>query len=113
LAELRELPGPMEILDLADGETRSFRVTRWERGSTTITPRFPGAQGEKVIEVLRVHVTTDSKPTPPYYYDITSKTLQAQMIPYLSNRGFENLVFTVTKYGVAPRARFTLSVTSA
>ena len=106
--ELRRLPGPYEILDLPDRGSVSIRVVSWERGSIIIHPRWPGAPAEKEIPVLRVHLAAGVKPYPPMYYDVTSKTLQAQFLPMLMERGFENYEYVVTKYGVAPRARFTL-----
>lgn len=106
--ELRRLPGPYEILELADRESRDLKVVSWERGTMEIHPTWPGAPPIKEIPVVRVHVTTGVKPLPPHYYDITSKTLQAQMLPMLMERGFENYWYVITKYGVPPRARFTL-----
>jgi len=73
-----------------------------------IHPRYPGAPSEKEVEVLRVHVTEAAKVAPPYYFDITSKTLMAQMIPLLMERDYDRYEYLVTKYGVAPKARFTL-----
>lgn len=106
--ELRRLPGPYEILDLADGGSVRLKVVSYERGSIIIHPRYPGAPAEKEIPVLRVHLPPDVKPYPPMYYDITSKTLQAQFLPLLMERGFERYEYVITKHGVAPRARFTL-----
>jgi len=105
---LRALPGPYEVLDLRDGERVRLRVVSWERGSMTIHPRWAGAPEEKEIPVLRVHLQEGVKPFPPMYYDLTSKTLQAQMLPLLLEPGFDRYEYVVTKYGVAPRARFTL-----
>lgn len=105
---LRLLPGPYEILELADGQSVRLRVVSYERGSMVIHPLMEGAPLEKTIEVLRVHLAPGIKALPPMYYDITSKTLIAQFMPLLLERGYENYWYTVTKYGVAPRARFTL-----
>lgn len=106
--ELRRLPGPYEILDLGDGETARLRVVSWERGTIVIHPKWPGAPPEKEIVVLRTHLAAGVKPYPPLYYDITSKTLQAQLLPMLMERGFERYWYVITKHGVPPRARFTL-----
>ncbi|MBW2672505.1 MAG: hypothetical protein JRD89_03695 [Deltaproteobacteria bacterium] len=106
--ELRRLPGPYEILELGDRESRSLKIVGWERGTMEIHPRWPGAPERKEIPVLRVHVTEATKPYPPRYYDITSKTLQAQLLPLLSERGYEKWTYRVTAYGEAPRKRFTL-----
>jgi len=108
MAELRPLVGPFEILDLADRGSVRLRVVSWERGTMTIKPRYPGAPAEKEIEVLRVHLAEGVKPYPPSYWDITSKTLEAQMLPLLLERDFPRYEYVITKYGVAPRARFTV-----
>lgn len=105
---LRPLPGPYEILDLPDGESVRLQIVSYERGSMVIHPTYPGAPAEKEIPALRVHLAPGVKPYPPQYYDVTSKTLTAQLLPLLMARGFENYVYVVTKHGVAPRARFTL-----
>lgn len=105
---LRQLQGPYELLDLPDRGAARLRVTWWERGSIVIKPRYEGAPSEKTVEALRVHLAPGSKEYPPMYYDVTSKTLMAQLMPVLMEKGFDRYEFVVTKYGVAPRARFTL-----
>ena len=106
--ELRRLPGPYEILDLADRESVRLRLVSWERGTIVIHPRWPGAPIEKEILALRLHLAAGVKPYPPMYYDVTSVTLQAQLLPMLMERGFEMYEYIITKFGVAPRARFTV-----
>lgn len=106
--ELRRLPGPYELLDLKDEESLTVRVVSWERGTVIIHPKYPGAPAEKEIVVLRLHLAAGVKPYPPMYYDVTSKTLMAQLRPMLMERGFELYQYIITKHGVAPRARFTL-----
>jgi len=105
---LRPLPGPYEILELADGQSVRLRLVSFERGSMVIHPRNAGGPAEKTVEVLRVHLAPGVKALPPMYYDVTSKTLIAQWLPMLLERGFERYEYVVTKFGVAPRARFTL-----
>jgi len=46
----------------------------------------------------------------PDYWDISSKTLVAQLLPQLRLPGYEGKKFTITNYGIAPKARFTLEV---
>lgn len=108
---LRPLPGPYEMLDLPDRGSVTLKILSWERGSIVIHPRYPGAPAEKVIEALRVHLPADVKEFPPMYYDITSKTLNAQLLPLLSAADFKDYSYTIVKHGVAPRARFTLERT--
>jgi len=106
--ELRRLAEPYEILDLADGGKASFRPTSWERGTMVIRPRYAGAPAEKVIPVLRIHVWKEDKPFFPHYWDVTGKTAQAQLVPLLMAPGYRSTRITVTKFGVAPRARFSV-----
>jgi len=106
--EFRRLSGPMEFLDLPDGGTVRLRVRSWERGSAVIHTTRDGEPADVEIPVLRVHLPEGVKPFPPMYYDVSSKTLQAQWIPMLALPGFERFEYVVTKHGVAPRARFTL-----
>jgi len=107
--EVGRLPGPYEILDLADGASESFIPVKYERGTMVISPRWRGAPAEKEIPMLRVHVRTEDKPFFPHYWDITSKTAQAQLLPMLMDPRARDYLITITKYGVAPRARFTVA----
>ena len=102
------LGGPYEILELEDGETLTTKVENWEIGEVMIHPTYK-PEG-KLIVALRIHVPKESKDYFPYYWDVTSQTLVAQMVPYLRRDDFKTRTYTVTKHGVAPRARFTLEV---
>jgi len=104
------LDPPHEILELADGESVDLRIASWERGDIVIHPRYSGAPESKVIRALRVHVAPSVKATLPHYWDITSGTLIAGLIPYLARAGFETRVFRITARGVRPTKRFTLTV---
>lgn len=106
-----ELPGPIEFLELAPGESRTFTVLSFEEGETTI--RTATSPGGKVIPLMRVHVTPESKPAPPNYYDVSGVTLQHQLRPVLSGPGATPRRLTVTKVGSGPSARFTLEVAPA
>ncbi len=106
--DVKELAGPYEIFELTDGEVRQLRITSWSQGNVTIYPLHRPVG--KVINALRVHVPEDTKDFFPYYWDITGKTLVAQMVPYLHTPGFQDKIFTITKHGIAPKARFTLEV---
>ena len=108
IEETKRLEGPYEIFELVDGETRALRITRWETGTVVIYPVHKPTG--KVVTALRVHVPEDAKDFFPYYWDITGKTLVAQMLPYLQRTGYTEKVFVVTKHGIAPKARFTLEV---
>ena len=101
------MPPPFELLDLADGESRSFAVLSAERGETEIT--LSDGSGRKVVPVLRLHLSQADKAFGPPYYDVTSRTLQAQLEPQLFASAYRPRVFTITKSGVAPAARFTVA----
>jgi len=102
------IESPMEILELADGESRVFTVLKWELGEALIHPtRRPAGVN---VRVLRVHVPTQEKPEVPQYWDVTSQTLIGSWAPLLDPGGGGSGRFKVTKKGVAPAARFTLEV---
>ena len=103
-----KLPGPFEILELEDGETLTTGILRWEKGEVEIHPAYK-PEG-KMITALRIHVPEKDKEYFPYYWDVTSQTLVAQLLPYLERYGYEARTYTITKHGIAPRARFTLGV---
>jgi len=103
---MAELPKPLNVLELQDGESRRFTVTRFEQGEETI---FPGhaPQGKK-IQVLRVHVRPEDVEHAPYYWDITSSRLVAQLRPQLALVGNLTVRWQVTAHGIAPKKYFTV-----
>ena len=102
------LEGPFEILELGDKETLTTRIMRWQIGEVEIHPAYK-PEG-KWIKALRIHVPETDKQYFPWYWDVTSQTLLAQLVPYLERPGYELRTYKITKHGVAPRARFTLEV---
>lgn len=107
---MSQIAPPMEFWDMNDGESRTIRVLRFEEGTTTIVPRYNAARESKRVKVMRLHLTEDSKPHLPYYWDITSGHLMVGLRPHLQRDDLEDLEFTIQKFGVAPRARFSLAV---
>lgn len=105
---METLPGPYEILELEDRETLVTRVSKWEVGEVKIHPAYK-PEG-KMVTALRIHVPQADKEYFPFYWDITSQTLAAQMLPFLEQPHYEVKKYIITKHGVAPRARFTLEV---
>ena len=103
------LPGPYEILELGDEETLITRVVTWDVGEVEIHPAYK-PEG-KWITALRIKVPETDKEYFPFWWDITSQTLLAQLVPHLELAGFERKTYRITKHGVAPRARFSLEVT--
>jgi hypothetical protein len=105
---LEELPGPYEILEMTDREVRTIRIAGWQLGYMNIkTSEEPEG---KMIKALRIFVPAQTKPVGLSWYDITSQTLIAQLLPFLEQPNFGNKTFVITKYGVAPKARFTVEV---
>jgi len=105
---LIELTGPYEIFELTDRERKTLRISDWKVGTIKIsTAEVPAG---KVVKALRVFVPADVKPIGVNWYDITSQTLIAQLQPYLETPDYKKKTFVITKYGSAPRARFTLEV---
>jgi len=107
---VRELAGPFEILELADGETIFLKPVEYEFGEVIIHPRYPGAPPEKKILALRIHVDPATKPFFPYYHDLTSRRLVAGIVPVLDEAIGRGVWLRITKFGVAPRAWFEWSV---
>jgi hypothetical protein len=97
-----------EILELTDGESKALHITGWELGEMDIQPR--DGRPEKRIRVLRVKVPPAEKPAGPAYWDITGQTLIEQLLPYLHQPNYQRFTFTITKYGVAPKARFGVKI---
>jgi hypothetical protein len=95
---------PLELLELGDGEMRELLVTGFELGTTVIHP-IDRREG-KTVTVVRLLVDRMSKALFPYYYDLTAGTLTAQALPLLSAVTQWPRVAAITKYGVAPRARY-------
>jgi hypothetical protein len=124
------LAGPMEFLDLHDGEQLDLQVMRWEEGTTVIhptriTPRHvrihmdqrqlttPPMQGEPVaneIPVLRLWGYRLNPMSEFKYWDTSSKTLQADLVARF-NAGLQlPAVITLSAHGKAPQKRYSVSV---
>jgi len=110
MAELPELQGPYEILDLPDRGSMKLRVKGWTHGRMTIKPKRLGGSEEVEVEALRLQLFEGYKQVPPFYYDVTAKTLIYQLLPVLQRPDYSMFELGITKYGVAPRARFTVEV---
>ena len=99
---------PYELFDLpAEGELVT-RVTAWEEGRATIKPaRAP--QGVEV-DIIRLHVPAEDKPTEPRYWDVTATRLHPSLRTQLPAVVAGKRWLKLHKYGVAPHARFSLEV---
>jgi len=111
MAELPWLQDPREILDLPDRGSIRLRVKGWVHGRMMIKPKRLGGDEEVEVQALRLQLWEGYKATPPFYYDVTAKTLIYQLMPILQRPDYSMFELGITKYGVAPRARFTVEVT--
>ena len=102
------LSGPMEILELNDGESISLHVTGWTLDDAIIRPAH-APQG-KAIKVLRLNVLQTDKKSFPYYYDVTAMGAIAQLTPWLEKPGYEGKTFTLTAAGDGPKKRYSVGV---
>ena len=105
---LELLEDPFEILDMPNNGILQTKILDFKMGMTKIAPRGTKPGEFKVLETLRIHVPHIWKPVGVSYWDITSKTLTAQILPYLQKPESKKKVYKITKYGIAPKARFSL-----
>ena len=106
--KLVRLAEPYELLDLPDGGVAVLHITSYNLGKATIRP--DDGSGPKEVPVLRVYVPKGDKPFYPDYWDITSKRLIAQLMPYLVGGVTGKREFKITKTGKKPTAYFALEV---
>lgn len=117
-----DLPEPMEFLDLEHGGSVTLNLTSYELGTalihpTAITPRqvrlhmmqqglseppVPGTPITVRIPVLRVFGQRIDKPSPLHYWDVSSKRLQADLLPRLQTHAGGVLSVTLTASGYKP-----------
>ncbi len=125
-----ELPRPYELLELADGDRLVLKIRGYSLGVIRILPagwdtrvnsdlqRGVVTQEQaaallrdgKPIQALRLVLEPASKPVGLTYWDVTSTTLIAQLLPFLQVVGYPAKTFTITAFGVAPKKRFSLEV---
>ena len=100
---MAEIPGPLDLLDLANGQSVTFRILKAERGETRIETRLE-PQG-KVVPVLRLHVPPEDKPMGAPDGGVTALTLQARLEPIMMELIASGRRLKVTKFGTPPAAR--------
>jgi hypothetical protein len=105
---MAELAKPVEVVELQDGQSVSFRVTGYDKGELVIHPRdWPDG---KRITAIRVHVPPEDKLLFPHYWDLTAGTLVAQLEPHLRRDDLGQLRFTITARGIGLKKRFQVDV---
>lgn len=97
------LEPPAELLDLEDGQSRTFRILRWERGELEIRPRASPAG--KIVTAVRMWVSPGDKPAGAPYWDATAGNLVARLLPMLDELVASKQRIRVTKEGKPPVAR--------
>jgi len=100
------LVSPFEMLEMVHDEVREFTIERWEEGTVTIKPRWPGAPALKTVTALRVYVRREDKPLGAPYWDITAGTLRVQVREILEKVPGPPWRVRIRKVGEPPKARF-------
>lgn len=123
-----DLPEPYEYLDLEHQASITLNLTSYELGTglvhpTAITPRQvrlymmqnglsePPAAGVPItvrIPVLRVFGQRIDTPSRLHYWDISSKRLQADLLPRLQTHAGGVLSVTITATGYKPTKVFSV-----
>jgi hypothetical protein len=124
-----DLSEPIELLDLEHQGSITLNITSYELGTTiihptAITPRQtrlymmqnglsePPTAGTPIsirIPVLRVFGQRIDKPSPLHYWDISSKRLQADLLPRLQTHAGGVLSVTITADGYKPTKTFSVA----
>jgi hypothetical protein len=123
-----DLSEPMELLDLEHESSITLNITSYQLGTalihpTEIKPRqtrlymmqnglseppTPGTPISIRIPVLRVFGQRIDKPSPLHYWDISSKRLQADLLPRLQTHQGGVLSVTITATGYKPTKVFSV-----
>ena len=126
------LPEPYEFVDVDAGHAFQITVTHYLDGSVVIHPRNPSARqirimmdqrqmpappvpGEPIsIEVpaLRLYGRRLDEPSAAPYWDVSSKTLRADLLARFTSGLLLPATLTLTANGVRPRKRYSVEVTA-
>ena len=99
---------PYNILDLKDGESRDFSVSRIDEGEIEIAR--PGEAHPRYVPAIRVYHTPNPDAVGMPYLDITSQTLRAQILPWVATLKPAPRAFRVTAHGTGVGKRFAVKV---
>jgi len=123
-----DLPEPYEFLDLEHAGSITLNITSYEIGTALIhpvdpkprqvrlymmligsdVPPAPGTPITNRVAVMRVFGQRIDKPSPLHYWDISSKRLQADLLPRLQTRAGGVLSVTITATGYKPTKLFSV-----
>lgn len=102
-----ELAQPYEIYEWTDGETQDWTIQRYEEGDLEIHPR--DGRAPKMIQVVRIHLDPEEKPSFPHYWDLTSSRLYVQLTRLLSELAILPVRVKITAIGRAPRTHYSVT----
>jgi hypothetical protein len=121
-----ELPEPMEFFDLEHADSATLSITSAQMGTAQIHPKditqrnvrihmqqngltAPPVAGTPItirIPVLRLFGTRVDATSPLHYWDVSSKTLQADLMPRLTTFNGAALQVKITAQGHKPTKRY-------
>ena len=126
------LDEPMEFVDLAPGASMTLRVDMFRDGSAAIHPSHvttrhvrqhmdqrgltePPAAGTPItveVPVLRLWGQRLDQPSPAPYFDVSSKTLRADLLARFNGGAALPMTIALTANGVRPHKRYSVEVLS-
>ena len=124
------LAEPIELVDLHAGESMTLRVDQFQDGSTIIHPKNPtprhvrqhmdqrqlvepptiGTPISVEVPALRLFGQRLDQPSNALYWDVTSKTLRADLLARFTNNPNFPVKLTLTANGHAPQKRYSVAV---
>jgi hypothetical protein len=124
------LSEPMEFIDLEPGVSMTLRVDSFQDGSTLIHPRVPTARhirqhmqqnalaappaaGTPIgveVPALRLVGERIDAPSPMHYFDVSSKTLRADLLARFTGGLTLPAVLKLTANGQKPKKRYSVEV---
>ena len=124
------LPEPMEFVDLEPGASMTLRVDSFQDGSTLIHPRLTTARHVRIhmqqnaltapppagtpigveVPALRLVGERLDQNSPAHYFDVSSKTLRADLLARFSSGLALPAVLKLTANGQKPQKRYSVEV---
>jgi len=99
---------PYDILELRPEGELVTRVTGYEEGPITVTPR--DGRPPKVVQAVRLGVPREDKQTEPPWWDVTSQTLKPTLLVLATQAVQQQRYLKIHKYGSGPGARFAVEL---
>jgi hypothetical protein len=99
----------LNILELQDRQGIIITPIKYELFDYIIYPKYLQGQPKK-IKVLRIYVPKEEMLFGPGYWDITSQTLIATLLPILKTKTLGTFKVQIVAIGVAPAKRFSVTV---